>query len=502
LRRIRAIKLVVSLSGALLVAGVPARAQEAAQVLVLQSQGELNRKGEAGAVKEQQFPAGTALQAGQAPAGATAQSLSASPPTSTAALSFGRGEVVTLSTGASASRTGTAERGEYQVTGAAHLLFDFGEPPGRVVVVNGVAIRVAKAHLFYNGWVAPPRLRVVEGFVQFAAPGRPEEEALDVVSGEWILLGPGAARVQGEPGAPADDPLLAWSQLAGFEAPGPYKYVGDAYPADSKLRLNRNDELTHVTGAKIPIFEGDQVLTEDGQRVRLQFTTGDKIALTGKSVLKVDEYLPERREKPSMLFSVLGRVRAIIASRLAPDSVRLKTATATIGVKGTDFNTVAEEASTLVETVDGQVGVSNYLEEAEVVLGPGTQTSVSLGENPAPPSPIPPERLQELQQEAAAAGLVAAAAAAVPAPAVPPPPVAAPPPPPPPAPPAAPPPAAAAPPPAPAPAPAAPARTPCDRIQRAYEDSIAARSGAAQDDAYITLRGSFGCADLPRSGGE
>jgi hypothetical protein len=473
-----------------------ARAQEAGTIQVLQSTGELGRKGETGSAKGGDIPAGAVLQAGQAPANATPATLAAKPPAATAALSFAPGEVVTLSTGASAGRSGTPERGEYRLSGAAHLLLDLGEPPGREIVVNGAVLSLGKAHLFFDGWVSPPRIYVVDGYAKLAAPGQPSAEGVDVVAGKWIVLDGNNPRIEGEPGAPVTDPLLAWSQLAGFEVAGPYKYAGDAFAADAKLRVNRNDILVQIAGEKIAVFEGDQLITEDGQRVRVQFRSGDKVGLTGKTVFKIDEYLPERQEKPSILFSVLGKVRALIASRLAPDSVRVKTATATIGVKGTDFNTIAEEQSTLVETVDGTVGVSDVTGANEVALGPGTRSTVAEGGSPSVPSAIAPARLQELLNEGAALGLIAAAAAVVPPVPVPLPVVPVPPPPPPPPPPA--PPAAAA---APAPAPAAPAANLCERLGRAYQDSIAAKTGASQDEIYFGLRGEFGCADIPKAAG-
>jgi hypothetical protein len=469
---------------------VPASlAQEAGAVQVLQSTGELSRKGETGPQKGAEFPAAAVLQAGQAPAGATPESLASKPPAATAALFFAPGEVVTLSTGASAERSGGAERGEYQLTGAAHVLLELGEPPGRELVINGVVLRAAKVHLFFEGWASPARLYVVEGYAQL--PG-PSGDGVDVVAGEWVVLEAANPRVEGEPGATIVNPLLLWSQLQGFESPGPYKYVGDAFVADAKLRINRNDRLSHIAGEKVPIFEGDQIVTEDGQRVRIVFKSGDKVALTGKTVFKVDEYLPERQEKPSTLFSVLGKVRALIVSRLAPDSVRMKTATATIGVKGTDFNTIAGEQSTLVETVDGTVGVGDAAGNGEVPLGPGTQSTVPEGGSPSAPSAISPERMKELQEEAVAAGLVAAAVAAPPAAAEAPAVVA-------PVPPAAPPAAQAAPPAA--AAPPASAIPLCERLGRAYQDSIASKTGASQDEIYLGLRGEFGCADVPKAGG-
>jgi hypothetical protein len=387
------------------------------------------------------------------------------------------------------------------LTGAAHLLFDTGSDGPREFILNGVKLRAHRLQLFFNGWTDPPTAQVLSGEAELAGEGQSGSAG----RGQTIVLDPKQPRIEGErlgAGEPLpDDPLREWATLAGFEAPGQFRRAGVALPSDQRLRVNRNERISQVTGERIPVFEGDQLLSEDGQRVRVEFDSGDKVRLTNKAVFRIDEYLPANREKPSMLFSLLGKVRALIVSRLEPDAVRFKTGTATIGVKGTDFNMIAEEVSTVVETVEGTVGVSDPAGVGEVTLGPGMQTSVAAGALPAEPSPIPPDRLQELQSESLAEAAPAAAAAAAAVAAVPPAAEAAAPPP------VAPPPVAEPPPPAPAEAPAQaqaqppPAGDPCAQLRAAYFDSIATQTGDPLDERYLDTRGMFACAGIPRAPG-
>ena len=475
-------------------------AATAADVTVLQSTGDLFivKDGAPTPAPGPRLPGGAVLQSGAEPEPAQREALTRQPAQHAAALFFGPGQVVTLVTGATAVRAGSDETPAYTLSGAAHLLFDSGAEQARAFSLNGVTLRARQVHLFFDGWTDPPTALVISGEAELESGGA----TVSAGRGQTIVLDPAGVRVEGQrlgageslPG----DPLREWATLAGYEAPGPFRRVGTAIPSDRALRLNRNERISRVEGARIPVFEGDQLLSEDGQKVRIEFDSGDKVRLTNKTVFKVDEYLPERREKPSILFSMLGKVRALIVSRFEPDSVRFKTGTATIGVKGTDFNVAADEAATTVETLDGTVGLSDPAGAGEVLVAPGLQSTVAQGALPAEPTPIPPERRDELQGEAMGGEeLAAAAAATVPLAAAPPAPAEA-------LPPAPPAPAEALPPAPPEPAPAvvaapAPAGDPCVRLRQSWLNSIATQTGAPLDERYLDLRGVFACAGMPRT---
>ncbi|MCH8842103.1 MAG: FecR domain-containing protein [SAR324 cluster bacterium] len=387
----------------------------AQNVVVLQRSGELllEQDGQLQPTAETEFEPGQKLQSGRLAEGAEPGSLTKAPPESTVVLSFALREVATLSTGASAVRVVDEQTGEpgYTLTGAVHLLIDTDaeeEEPARILRINGFRLETKSAHLFFNGWAATPSITLVEGELipldpaEFPPPPPDSETPKGLQPGQRLVLDPEKPRV--EAAAAEEDPFQAWSLIPGFEAAGPYENVADALPNDKKLTVNRHGQDSLLTGERIPIFKGDELLTMDGQQVRVEFTNEDTIGLTGETKFKINEYLPEVQEESSLLFSLIGQMRALIKEKLMPNQMKVQTPTATIGIKGTDFEAIASEAGTEVSTVDGLLGVADADGLGEVDVPAGMTTSVAAGELPLPPTPIPPAKLQALQATSLAGG--------------------------------------------------------------------------------------------------
>ncbi len=437
----------------------PARAAEDQARILLRS-GELFAKPEKGEPKavapEQAQVAGSeTIESGAPVEEARRAETVKSAPKAHAVLSFSPREVVTLVTGATVHRSAKdAVNPHYTLTGPAHLLIhgpkhEGKDAPPLHVTVNGVTIEVTEAHLFFDGWKSPAHLGVVSGAAILPAPSKdakqeagaegaakPEEGAkggakapAEAKPAGPIALGPGqvlvldpkgpkllasakaakpAAKGKGakedaaKPG-PMDEEegaLLKWSTVAGYEAPGPYKHAGFAVPSDEKLTVKRNGLDSKLEGKRIPVMEGDELLVPAGQKVDVLLDSKDKITLTGEAKFKL-EVFAAKNTLPAFVFNVFGKVRALISPK-EPGSVQLKTVTAIIGVKGTDFETLASAGNTDVSVLEGKVGVGDAAGGNEVEVPAGQSTSVPAGGKPTPPKPMSPEKLKELQGEAPA----------------------------------------------------------------------------------------------------
>lgn len=221
------------------------------------------------------------------------------------------------------------------------------------------------------------------------------------------------------------------------------------------------------------VMSGDTVDTGSDGRVQLRFLDDASLSLTPGSRFRIDEYRfsGTARADDRGFFSLLrGGLRTVtgLIGKQFRQHYRVKTAVATIGIRGTTYTARLGDEGLLVNTVQGLVEVCN--DGGCVQIGPG-ETASAVSNEEKPLRHLQGERMPALPSETPAApvaqpsvipGASSPSAAVAPAPAVAPP-ASAPPPSAPPTPSAPPPPPPSAPPPPPTPsAPSAPppAQTP------------------------------------------
>jgi hypothetical protein len=140
---------------------------------------------------------------------------------------------------------------------------------------------------------------------------------------------------------------------------------------------------------KSPVYEGERILTDAGAEVVLRMVDGALIALRPNSQITLVKYTftPDPKDAKSdgtTIQLLTGALRAItgVMGRRNPASVQVRTSSATIGVRGTDFEVVLVEAdsgeirsgtysrviegSTFLEAADGQRVIVNKGQSAYV----------------------------------------------------------------------------------------------------------------------------------------
>ena len=183
-------------------------------------------------------------------------------------------------------------------------------------------------------------------------------------------------------------PLLAFAQ-------------GTVQHLSGTLHVQRADGSVRLLSERSQVRTGDVVSTERDSYAQIRLTDGGQVTLRPNTQLRIEgyEFSENEPQKDNFVFSLLkGGMRAVtglIGKRANRDAYRLRTATATVGIRGTDFNAIevppgaggnAPAPGVYVVVSDGQVVVTSG--GAELLAGAG-QTAYSSNAN-LPPQLVPP----------------------------------------------------------------------------------------------------------------
>ena len=183
-------------------------------------------------------------------------------------------------------------------------------------------------------------------------------------------------------------PLLAWAQ-------------GSVQHLSGTLHVQRADGSVRLLSEKSQVLQGDVVSTERDSYAQIKLTDGGQITLRPNTQIRIEGYQFSEREpeKDNFVFALLkGGMRAVtglIGKRATNrDAYKLRTATATVGIRGTDFNAIEVPPNApgqpapgvYVVVSDGLVVVTSGGQE---LLGAAGQTMYSSSLN-LPPQIVPP----------------------------------------------------------------------------------------------------------------
>jgi hypothetical protein len=163
---------------------------------------------------------------------------------------------------------------------------------------------------------------------------------------------------------------------------------------DATLRRG-TDKLVPLALDK-PVYSGDEIRTADNGYVILVFRDNARITVNPNSQLVVSRYAFEtgRKDEPNSMFieMVKGGLRFAtgLVGKVTPNAVRVRTATSTIGIRGTVFDlacapTSASDAGSPAELGQAQCDQSLFVQtrEGTVVLSgeQGPELPVAVGQN-------------------------------------------------------------------------------------------------------------------------
>ena len=171
--------------------------------------------------------------------------------------------------------------------------------------------------------------------------------------------------------------------------------IGDISELNGSAQIVRDKPLDATL--EFAIQSNDEAITKDG-RMAITFLDDSTVKLTEHSQLFIDEYIydPDPSKSKMALTFGLGTARFITGNlnRIDKQNIQLKTPTANIAIRGTDFTaTVDELGRSLIILLPDAFGLSSG--EIEVVTAMGTvllnkpyqATTVSVFES-APTKPV------------------------------------------------------------------------------------------------------------------
>jgi len=148
---------------------------------------------------------------------------------------------------------------------------------------------------------------------------------------------------------------------------------GQVQHLSGTLHVQRADGSIRILSEKSQVLTGDVVTTERDSYAQIRMTDGGQITLRPNTQMRIEGYQFSEKEpeKDNFLFSLLkGGLRAVtglIGKRVNRDAYKLRTATATVGIRGTDFNAIevapgtpdAPAPGVYVVVADGMVVVTS-----------------------------------------------------------------------------------------------------------------------------------------------
>ena len=153
------------------------------------------------------------------------------------------------------------------------------------------------------------------------------------------------------------------------------------------------DKPSRKAGAKEKIQSGDLITTQAKSEVVIKLADDSVIALRQNTQFTVTEFKYEKQPTDTTQFSLLkGAARFLtgLVGRASPNRVRVTAVTATVGIRGTDFEVVVVP----VDEPDKRAGVYDYVHDGatNIQLASGPSVDVNKSQTAfAPDKPKPGE---------------------------------------------------------------------------------------------------------------
>jgi len=159
---------------------------------------------------------------------------------------------------------------------------------------------------------------------------------------------------------------------------GSKENVGKIVVIAEKAHVVRNGKKILIGGFGLILKKGDQVVTNSSGKAHIILEEVNDVFLGPSSKLTLDQSIIQKEIGPIKRFflTIFGKLRAKV-KKSNKTSLTVKTATAVIGVKGTDFIVEYANDLTTVGTLKGLVNMKSSANQQEIDIPPGKMCSVS-----------------------------------------------------------------------------------------------------------------------------
>ncbi|MFC1819972.1 FecR domain-containing protein [Thermodesulfobacteriota bacterium] len=189
--------------------------------------------------------------------------------------------------------------------------------------------------------------------------------------------------------------------------PGIGATIGRILLVQGEVVIIHDKNLTGYLAEKnLSLYIKDNIITLDKGRVRLKLNDGSVLTLASKTTLVLNQsaYEPRKKSRLSFLKLKFGKARFLVRKLVgfARSDFKVKTPTAVVGVRGSDYIIATTEDTTQVTTLDEvtQLYVAREDDPEDTADMEGLQTLlVETGVSLPPAEDISPEEAEGLTQD-------------------------------------------------------------------------------------------------------
>jgi hypothetical protein len=217
----------------------------------------------------------------------------------------------------------------------------------------------------------------------------------------FLLLGTVAAQAATDPALLPEDPLMDDTFRPGFGQP-----VGIILAVEGEAVLMHADMRRGYRAiGELPLYKGDVLVTMSKARLRLKLNDESIITMVSRTRLTVNDSVFDRAKKRfvSFLKMSIGRARFYVRKvhNMKHPEYRLKTPTAVVGIRGSDFiGDVTGTGATFTAFEETELEVANInFPERIVVVKDHYRTLVKEGRLPTDPILVPLDEIEDMKRE-------------------------------------------------------------------------------------------------------
>ncbi|MCP4345313.1 MAG: FecR domain-containing protein [Desulfobacterales bacterium] len=161
-------------------------------------------------------------------------------------------------------------------------------------------------------------------------------------------------------------------------------------------------QIGYMAEKSLPLFKGDRIISKDKGRIQFKFSDGTTLTMASNSKLTITQsiYEPKAESRSSFIKMGFGKIRFIVRkfTGFKVSEFKVKTKTAVIGVRGSDFIISSSEDSTEITTLRNTVleVTSTADPETPTVLTDFEQASVESGSLPSEAKKMQPDEIEQM----------------------------------------------------------------------------------------------------------
>lgn len=162
-----------------------------------------------------------------------------------------------------------------------------------------------------------------------------------------------------------------------------FAQIGQVVALKGEVNIERESKIQELL-LKDEIFKNDQITTLKDSRTQLLLNDETVITIGENSIFKVDEYLFNEEKESNLKMNFFNGTFKVISGKIGklnPDSFKLQTKTASIGIRGTEILFQLEAEKEKIMCTQGTIIVTMKETNKTIILNVGESLVVNLTTN-------------------------------------------------------------------------------------------------------------------------